>query len=154
MSAPGSHVVRVRAVRPGAAVPERAYDHDAAFDLVAAEGAVLWPGERVAVPCGIALELPPGTCALVLPRSGLALRHGITLPNAPGLIDPGYRGEVQVILQNGDAAEAFTVEPGMRVAQLLVLELPAIELVAAPELAPSERGERGLGSSGVERRPA
>jgi dUTP pyrophosphatase len=127
----------------------RAYEHDAAYDLVAAEAVLLAPGGRAAVPCGIALELAPGWCALVLPRSGLALRHGITLLNAPGLIDAGYRGEVQAILHNSDGREAFQVEAGMRVAQLLPLELSAARLVAATALAPSQRGERGLGSSGL-----
>jgi dUTP pyrophosphatase len=141
--------VRVSVLRPGSGVPERAYDHDAGFDLVAAEACLLAPGGRAAVPCGIAIELPPGCCALVLPRSGLALRHGVTLLNAPGLIDAGYRGEVTAVLHNTDPLQAFQVEEGMRVAQLLVLDLPAVQLVAAAELEPSQRGARGFGSSGI-----
>src|SRR5262249_13799540 len=140
-------------VRPGAVLPERAYQHDAAFDLVAAEPAQLSPGGRATVPCGVAIELPPGACALVLPRSGLAARHGVTLLNAPGLIDAGYRGELQAILHN-TGEEPFAVEPGMRIAQLLVLELPAVTLQLADALAGSERGARGLGSSGLAGRPA
>jgi dUTP pyrophosphatase len=144
--------VRVARLRAGARLPERAYEHDAAYDLASAEEAVIEPGGRAAVPCGVALELPEGWCALVLPRSGLALRHGVTLLNAPGLIDAGYRGEVRAILHNTDLREPFRVAPGMRVAQLLLLELPAARLVAAGALAPSQRGERGFGSSGVEGR--
>jgi dUTP pyrophosphatase len=145
--------VRLVRVREDAVLPERAYQHDAAFDLSAAAAAVLPPGGRAAVPCGVAIELPAGACALVLPRSGLAARHGITLLNAPGLIDAGYRGELQAIVHNaGDVP--FAVERGMRIAQLLVLELPQVTLQLADALAPSERGARGLGSSGLAGKPA
>ncbi|MGA8488451.1 MAG: dUTP diphosphatase, partial [Gaiella sp.] len=97
---------------------------------------------------GIALALPPGHAGLVVPRSGLAARHGLGKVNAPGLIDEGYRGEIRVILHNTDLEETFVVEPGMRIAQLVVVELPRIELVEVDELPDSERGAGGLGSSG------
>jgi dUTP pyrophosphatase len=145
--------VRLVRVRPQAVLPERAYEHDAAFDLSAAEPAVVEPGGRATVPTGVAIELPEHSCALVLPRSGLAARHGITLLNAPGLIDAGYRGEVQVVVHN-TGAEPFPIEAGMRVAQLLVLPLPPVQLELVDALAGSERGERGFGSSGLAGRPA
>lgn len=141
--------VRVRRLSAAAQVPARAYPGDAAFDLHAAESCTLTPGARAVVGCGIALELPPGTAALTLPRSGLAARHGLTLVNAPGLIDPGYRGEVRLILQNGDRSASFTVAVGDRIAQLLIVGLPAVRLDEAQELSGSERSERGFGSSGV-----
>jgi dUTP pyrophosphatase len=145
--------VRLVRVRPDAVLPERAYEHDAAFDLAAAEPAVLEPGGRATVPTGVAMELPSHCCALVLPRSGLAARHGITLLNAPGLIDAGYRGELQVVVHN-TAAEPFAVERGMRVAQLLVLPLQAVVLELVDALAASQRGARGFGSSGLAERSA
>jgi dUTP pyrophosphatase len=98
---------------------------------------------------GLAVAIPPGHAGLVVPRSGLAARHGLGTVNAPGLIDPGYRGEVKVILLNTDRTEPVVVEPGMRIAQLVIVELPAVELVEVDELPPSERGEGGLGSSGA-----
>jgi len=109
----------------------------------------LGPGERASVGTGLALEIPPGRAGLVLPRSGLAARHGITLVNAPGLIDAGYRGEVRVLLLNTDRAEPFTVEPGDRIAQLVIVVHEAPELVEATELAESVRGEGGFGSTGA-----
>jgi dUTP pyrophosphatase len=145
--------VRLVRVRPHAALPERAYEHDAAFDLYAAEAALVEPGGRATVPCGVAIELPPHSCALVLPRSGLAARHGITLLNAPGLVDAGYRGELQVVVHN-TGREPFAVEQGMRIAQLMVLPLPAVALELVERLAESERGGRGFGSSGLAGRPA
>ena len=141
-------VVRVKLLRPGARLPARAYDQDAAFDLVACENAHLPPGSRAVVNTGVALELPPGTAALTLPRSGLAAEHGIALVNAPGLIDSGYRGEVSRILLNTDLRQAFQVHSGDRIAQLLILTLRDVSLAQAEELAPSERGTRGFGSSG------
>ena len=130
-----------------AAIPERAYDGDAGLDLAALEPAVLGPGERATVGTGLAVAIPEGHAGLVLPRSGLADRHGITLVNAPGLIDSGYRGEVRVVLLNTDRTETFTVEPGMRIAQLVVVQVPELEVVEVDELAASERGLRGFGSS-------
>jgi len=136
-------------LHPDAVVPERAYAGDAGLDLAACEAAVLDPGERVTVGTGIAIAIPEGHGGFVLPRSGLAAKHGLTIVNAPGLIDSGYRGELRVVLLNTDKTETFTVEPGMRIAQLVVLELPELELVEVEELPPSERGARGFGSSRV-----
>lgn len=141
--------VPVQLLRDGARLPVRAHEHDAAFDLHAAQDVVLPPGGRATVPTAIAIGLPPGSAALVLPRSGLAAKHGITLLNAPGLIDAGYRGEIMVIMLNTDAEAEFAIRAGDRIAQLLVAELSAVALVAAPALDATERGARGLGSSGV-----
>ena len=134
-------------LREEATIPERAYASDAGLDLSACERVVLGPGERTTVGTGLALAIPEGHAGFVQPRSGLASRHGITVVNSPGLIDAGYRGELRVVLLNTDASENFTVEPGMRIAQLVVLELPQVELLEVEELPASERGVRGFGSS-------
>jgi dUTP pyrophosphatase len=134
-------------LRPEATLPERAYAGDAGLDLSACERTVLGPGERATVGTGLAIAIPAGYAGFVQPRSGLAARHGITVVNAPGLVDSGYRGELRVVLLNTDPRERFTVEPGMRIAQLVVLELPQIELLEVEELPESERGVRGFGSS-------
>jgi dUTP pyrophosphatase len=126
----------------------RAYDGDAGFDLVSVEAAELAPGARASLGCGIAIELPDGTCGLVLPRSGLARDHGVTVVNSPGLIDSGYRGEIRVTLLNTDRDLTFQVEPGMRIAQLVVVALPQVAVMLRDELAASARGEQGFGSSG------
>jgi dUTP pyrophosphatase len=140
--------VAVRRLRDDAVLPTRAYEGDAGFDLVACEGVRLGPGERAVVPTGLAVEIPEGYAAFVQPRSGLAARHGITIVNSPGLVDSGYRGEVLVVLRNTDSEESFTVEAGMRIAQLVVLQVPEVELTEVDALAESERGARGHGSSG------
>src|SRR5205085_8209083 len=119
--------VAVRLVREGAALPGRAYPGDAGFDLAACEPCELRPGERAVVGTGLAVAIPEGYAGFVQPRSGLAAKHGITIVNTPGLIDSGYRGELKVILLNTDGRETFVVEPGMRIAQLLVLELPGVD---------------------------
>ena len=134
-------------LRPEAVVPERAYAGDAGMDLSSCERIELAPGERALVPTGLAVAIPDGYAGFVQPRSGLAAKHGITIVNTPGLIDSGYRGELQVALLNTDARETFVVEEGMRIAQLVVLALPEIELVEVDELPDSERGARGFGSS-------
>lgn len=139
--------VAITRLRPDAVVPERAYAGDAGLDLSACEGAVLAPGERATVGTGLAVAIPDGHAGFVQPRSGLAAKHGLTVVNSPGLIDSGYRGELRVVLLNTDARESFTVEPGMRIAQLVILELPQLELVEVDELPASERGARGFGSS-------
>jgi dUTP pyrophosphatase len=137
----------VRKLRPSAVLPSRAYDGDAGLDLPSAEAVVLAPGERAVVGTGLAVAVPEGHAGFVQPRSGLAAKHGITIVNAPGLVDSGYRGEVKVVLLNtGD--EPFEVEPGMRIAQFVVLPVAAVELVEVAELPDTERGERGYGSSG------
>jgi dUTP pyrophosphatase len=128
-------------------VPERAYEGDAGLDLSSCERVELGPGERALVPTGLAVAIPEGYAGFVQPRSGLAARHGITIVNTPGLIDSGYRGEVKIALLNTDAHELFVVEAGMRIAQLVVLPIPEVELVVVDELPESERGVRGFGSS-------
>jgi dUTP pyrophosphatase len=137
----------IRKLRPDAVVPSRAYDGDAGLDLAACERVELAPGERALVPTGLAVAIPDGHAGFVQPRSGLAARHGITIVNTPGLVDAGYRGELQVVLLNTDAAEPFVVEPGMRIAQLVILPVPVVELVEVDELPDSDRGVRGFGSS-------
>jgi dUTP pyrophosphatase len=140
--------LQVQRLRPDAVLPGRAYAGDAGFDLVACERVVLAPGERASVGTGLAVAIPEGHAGFVQPRSGLAARNGITIVNSPGLIDAGYRGEILVILLNTDPRESFTVEPGMRIAQLVLVQLPPTELVEVAELPASERGPRGHGSSG------
>jgi dUTP pyrophosphatase len=141
--------VPVQLLSPQATLPARAYEHDAAYDLCAAEAVVIPPLSRAVVGTGIALGLPPGLAALTLPRSGLAARHGLSIVNAPGLIDPGYRGEVRVILLNTDPHEAFAVSVGDRIAQMLLVPLPETNLVLADELEGTARGAQGFGSSGL-----
>jgi dUTP pyrophosphatase len=128
--------------------PGRAHHDDAGYDLHAAERLTLAPGERASVGTGIAVAIPPGHAGLVLPRSGLAARHGITLVNAPGLIDPGYRGELRVLLLNTDRSSAFEVAVGDRIAQLLVVPFAASEPRVSPALERTARGEGGFGSTG------
>jgi dUTP pyrophosphatase len=149
LGAPPSTAIAVKRLRADAVLPVQAYPGDAGFDLAACERAELAPGARAVVGTGIAVAIPPGHAGLVVPRSGLAARHGLGKVNAPGLIDEGYRGEIKVILHNTDREEAFVVEPGMRIAQLVVVELPRVELVEVEELPSSERGDGGLGSSGA-----
>lgn len=140
--------VAFQRLHPDALLPVRAHHDDAGFDLHSVEAATLRPGERAAVGCGIAIALPAGTAGLVLPRSGLALREGIGVLNAPGLIDAGYRGEIRVILVNHDASETRHVAPGDRIAQLVVVDLPSIRFAEREELPGSERGDGGFGSTG------
>jgi len=141
-------ILRWRRLVPEARPPARAHDGDAGFDLHAAEGATIEPGGRASVGTGIAVAIPDGYAGLVLPRSGLAQRHGISLVNAPGLIDAGYRGEVRVLLLNTDPEQAFGVDPGDRIAQLVLAAVEAPELVEAPDLDATARGEGGFGSTG------
>jgi dUTP pyrophosphatase len=136
-----------RRLRADAQLPTRAYEGDAGMDLTACERVELGPGQRAIVPTGVAVAIPPGYAGYVQPRSGLAARHGISIVNAPGLVDSGYRGEILVNLLNTDPRESFVVEPGMRIAQLVVLPVPPVEPVEVDELPASERGERGHGSS-------
>jgi dUTP pyrophosphatase len=137
----------VRRLRPDATLPARAYAGDAGFDLAACERVELGPGERAGVPTGLAVAIPEGYAGFVQPRSGLAARNGLTIVNTPGLIDAGYRGELVVILLNTDREAPFVVEPGMRIAQLVVVPVPEVELVETDDLPASERGVRGFGSS-------
>lgn len=137
----------LRRLSDAAVVPERAYSGDAGLDLAATEQHVLEPGERALVGTGLAVAVPQGHAGLVIPRSGLAARHGITIVNAPGLVDAGYRGELKVALLNTDRRETFVVEPGMRIAQLVVIAVSEPVPVEVDELPESERGVRGFGSS-------
>jgi dUTP pyrophosphatase len=141
--------LRFKLLGEDARLPRRANADDAGLDLHAAEPATIQPvGGRASVGTGLAVEIPPGHAGLVLPRSGLAARHGIALTNAPGLIDPGYRGEIRVLLLNSDPTERFEVRPGDRIAQLLVVPLIEAEPIESTELSETGRGEGGFGSSG------
>jgi dUTP pyrophosphatase len=139
----------IRRLRDDAVVPGRAYAGDAGLDLSSCERVELAPGGRATVGTGLAVAIPDGYAGFIQPRSGLAAKSGITIVNAPGLVDCGYRGELKVILHNTDDREAFVVEPGMRSAQLVVLEVPGVDPVEVDELPESERGVRGFGSSAV-----
>src|SRR5215212_745374 len=143
--------VPFKRLRPEAKVPDRAYSGDAGYDLAAAEGVLLAPGERAVIRTGIAIAIPDGYAGFVLPRSGLAVRHGISLVNAPGLIDPGYRGELMVSLINHDREEAFEVVSGMRIAQLVLVRAAEARFVSVEllEEGADGRGEGGFGSSGT-----
>jgi len=140
--------LHVAKLNEGATLPSRAHEGDAGVDLCAVEAAHIGPGERWSVGTGIAVEVPDGHAGLVLPRSGLAREHGIALVNAPGLIDSGYRGEVSVLLLNTDPAETFRIEPGDRIAQLVIVPIVFAEPVEAEALSRSARGDDGFGSSG------
>lgn len=131
-----------------AVLPTRAHEGDAGLDLYACEAAHIGPGERWSVGTGVAVQIPEGHAGLVLPRSGLARKHGIALVNSPGLIDSGYRGEVRVLLLNTDPAETFRVEAGDRIAQLVIAPIAIAEPVEVEGLDESQRGDGGFGSSG------
>jgi dUTP pyrophosphatase len=137
----------IRRLHPDAVLPERAYSGDAGLDLSACERVELRPGERALVGTGLAVAIPDGHAGFVQPRSGLASRHGITIVNTPGLVDAGYRGELRVVLLNTDRDHTFVVEPGMRIAQLVVLPIAEPEPVEVEELPGTERGVSGFGSS-------
>jgi dUTP diphosphatase len=137
----------VRRLREDAVLPHRAYAGDAGIDLAACERSELAPGDRAVIGTGLAVAIPEGFAGFVQPRSGLAARHGLSVVNAPGLIDSGYRGEIRVVLLNTDRSEPFVVEPGMWIAQLVVLPAPEVVLAEVEELPESERGVRGFGSS-------
>jgi dUTP pyrophosphatase len=140
--------LRFQLLAGGARLPTRAHDGDAGLDLYANEAATLDPGERVSVGTGVAVEIPDGHAGLVLPRSGLAARHGIALVNAPGLIDAGYRGEIRVLLLNTDRSGRFEIAPGDRIAQLVITPFAELDPVEAAELAATARAGGGFGSSG------
>jgi dUTP diphosphatase len=139
--------LEVMRVREDARVPARAYAGDAGLDLAACAPIRLAPGERALVPTGLAVAIPQGYAGFVQPRSGLAAGHGIAVVNSPGLIDSGYRGEIQVVLLNTDRERTFTAEAGERIAQLVVLPVPQLEVREVDDLPPSQRGARGFGSS-------
>lgn len=139
--------IPIRRLHEDAVIPDRAYEGDAGLDLAACEAIELAPGERAVVGTGLAVAIPDGYAGFVQPRSGLAARNGITIVNTPGLIDSGYRGEIRVVLLNTDREETFSVEAGMRIAQLVVVPVPPVRVVELDELPESERGARGFGSS-------
>ncbi len=141
--------LRVARLDARARLPTRAHPGDAGLDLYAVEPAVLAPGERASIPTGIAVEIPPGHAGLVMPRSGLAARHGISVVNAPGLIDADYRGEVRVLLLNTDREQAFALAGGDRIAQLVVVAVAIAEVDEVPSLTDTVRGAGGFGSSGT-----
>ena len=141
--------VEVKRLDPALELPQYAYVGDAGLDLRAAEQVVLSPFERKAISCGIALSIPEGYAGFVLPRSGLAVKHGISIVNAPGLIDSNYRGEIKAILINMDPNEPFSIERGDRIAQLVIMATPPVVLDEAEELSETVRGSGGFGSSGV-----
>ncbi|MDQ3668714.1 MAG: dUTP diphosphatase [Actinomycetota bacterium] len=134
-------------LRDDARLPGRAYGDDAGLDLATCERVELGPGERAVVSTGLAVAIPPGHAGFVQPRSGLAAKHGIAVVNSPGLIDAGYRGEIRVVLLNTDRDRTFTAEVGDRIAQLVILAVPEVEIAEVDELPESERGVRGFGSS-------
>ncbi len=137
----------MKRLHDAATLPTRAYEGDAGLDLAACERVELGPGERAVVGTGLTVAIPDGHAGFVQPRSGLAAKHGITILNTPGLVDAGYRGELKVVLLNTDRAEPFVVEPGMRIAQLVVVPVALPEPTEVAELPDSERGEKGFGSS-------
>ena len=145
----GTIELPIKKLDEGLSVPQYAYPGDAGLDLRSAEALTLKPFERKAVDCGIAIAIPDGYAGLVIPRSGLAIKHGISIVNAPGLIDSGYRGPIKVILVNLDAENEFVIERGDRIAQLVVIETPVVTTVEVDELSETERGAGGFGSSGV-----
>jgi dUTP pyrophosphatase len=141
--------IEFRKLDPDVALPRRARDGDAGLDLQANDTLKVGPGERAMVPTGLAVAIPTGHAGLVLPRSGLASRQGLTLANSPGLIDEGYRGEIIVAVINLDPDQPVEIRKGDRIAQLLVVPFAPVEPAEAAELPPSSRGEAGFGSSGV-----
>ena len=142
------NTLKVKRLSPSATVPAYAHPGDAGLDLYSAVASSIDPGERKLIGTGISIELPPNTEGNVRPRSGLALKHGITVLNAPGTIDRGYRGEVGVILINHGRVR-FDVEPGMKIAQLVIAPCLAVDVEEASDLADSSRGQGGFGSTGM-----
>lgn len=142
--------VNVTLLDPDLPAPAYAHDGDAALDIRSTVDGALQPGERALVPCGFALELPEGYAALVLPRSGLAAKQGVSVVNAPGLIDSGYRGEIKVCLINHDSDQVFCFRRGDRIAQLMIIPVPSVHLNLVDSLSISNRGTAGFGSSGLQ----
>ena len=141
--------IEIRRLDPDLSLPSAQHPGDAGYDLHAREDAKLEPGGgRALVPTGVAVAIPPGHAGFVQPRSGLALRHGVTCLNTPGLIDPGYRDELKVLLVNTDPAEPYTVHRGDRIAQLVVQRVESVEWIEVDDLGASQRNERGFGSTG------
>lgn len=141
--------MRIKVLDPGLLSPQRAVSDDAGLDLRAREASVIAPGERRKIPCGVAIELPPGHAGFVMPRSGLAESKGLSFANSCGLIDPGYRGEIHVIAVNLDKSRPIEISRGERIAQLVVVPIACPEVEEVEELGQSDRGESGFGSSGL-----
>ena len=148
LDGPPGPALRVQRLDPELPLPAYAHDGDAGLDLRAGQSVTLGPGERAVVPTGIAIALPPGHVGLVHPRSGLAARHGVTVANAPGTIDEGYRGEVKVILVNLDQAETVVLQRGDRIAQLVIQRVERVDVAEVDRLDQTGRGDGGFGSSG------
>ncbi len=145
-----THVdVLIQRLDPGIPLPSYAHPGDAGLDLVTTRDATIEPGARALLPTGLAIALPPGHVAWVVPRSGLAVRHGVSLVNAPGTVDAGYRGEIQVIVVNHDAVDPVSFRRGDRIAQMIVQQVPTVRLHEVEQLPGSDRGEAGFGSTGV-----
>lgn len=145
-----THVdVLIQRLDPGIPLPSYAHPGDAGLDLVTTRDATIEPGARALLPTGLAVALPPGHVAWVVPRSGLAVRHGVSLVNAPGTVDAGYRGEIQVIVVNHDAVDPVSFRRGDRIAQMIVQQVPTVRLHEVEQLPGSDRGEAGFGSTGV-----
>lgn len=140
--------IAFRRLRPDAVLPVRQHAGDAGLDLCAAEPVSLAPGQRALVPTGLAVAIPDGWAGLVVPRSGLAMRHGIAVVNSPGTVDAGYRGELRVLLLNTDRATPFTAAAGERIAQLLLVPVALPAPVEVDDLGTSDRGTGGFGSTG------
>lgn len=139
----------VKRVSEDAVIPENAYAGDAGYDLHATKAITLEPFERALIPTGLAVQIPDGFAGFVLPRSGLAIKQGLSVVNAPGLIDSNYRGELQVIAINLDPKNAITISVGDRIAQFVIMKVENVHFNEVAELDSSERGEGGFGSSGV-----
>lgn len=145
-----SHIdVLIQRLDPGLPLPQQGHPGDAGWDLYSAQDVTLGPGQRAAIPTGVAIALPAGFAAFVHPRSGLALRHGLSMVNAPGTIDAGYRGEIRVVLLNTDREAAITLQRGDRIAQLIVQQVPTVVLHEVATLPQSQRGQAGFGSTGT-----
>ena len=140
--------LRIQRVDEGLDAPAHAKPGDAGMDLRSAVDITIGPGQRCMIPCGLRMAIPEGFAGLVIPRSGLAAWHGITIVNAPGLIDSGYRGDIQVILLNTDAEDAFTINKGDRIAQLVIIQVPEVHIIDTDALDETSRGDAGFGSSG------
>lgn len=143
-------IIDIQSLDDNLPAPSYAHPGDAGLDLRAAVGGSLAPFERMVVPCGFSLAIPAGYAGLVIPRSGLAARHGISVVNGPGLVDSGYRGEIKVVLVNLDAHETFTFSRGDRIAQMMIVAVPDVTLHNTDALSESDRGEQGFGSSGLQ----
>lgn len=141
--------LRIKRLDPGLPLPRYAHEGDAGLDLYAAEGATLAPFERALIPTGIAVAIPEGYAGFVQPRSGLAIRHGLSLVNTPGLIDSHYRGEIKIIAINLDPSQTLVINRGDKVAQLVIQPVARVTLVECDELDQTARGEGGFGSTGV-----